>query len=107
MNSLVFVLNATVLRELFDVCHKNYFDDGKRCSLRCYVKKLKKIHLQVEKNHQHFMEINFQTVLEIKKYFCPTMFEKERYKILKERNLILFLFLFCPTSFHAAGQARI
>ena len=28
-----------VLREVFDISHKNYFNDGKRCLLRCYVKK--------------------------------------------------------------------
>ena len=51
----------------------------------------------------NFLEVIFQTVLEIKIfYFCPKTVEA--YKILKKRNLILFLFLFCPISFHAAGE---
>ena len=37
-----------------------------------------------------------------KYYFCPKTLEA--YKILKEINLILFLFLFCPTGFHATGE---
>lgn len=50
-----------------------------------------------------FMEIKYQKVLKIKKFhFYPTT--SEAYKILKERSLTVFLFLFCPTSFHAAGE---
>ena len=49
------------------------------------------------------MEINFQTVFEIENfYFCPRTLEA--YKMLKERNLISFFFLFCPMSFHAAAE---
>ena len=43
------------------------------------------------------MEINRQTLFEIKKkhYFCTRT--SEAYKILQKRNLIQFFFLFCPT----------
>ena len=41
-------------------------------------------------------------MLEIKRcYFGPTL---EAYKILKERDWTSLIFLFYPTSFHAAGE---
>ena len=51
----------------------------------------------------NFLEVNFEVVLEIKIfYFCRKSLVA--YKVLKKRNLISFLFLFCPTSFLAASK---